>query len=94
MQVSLLSVMDVAAGLRLLLAPDFDQEYLRSANTGLGKLSGFQHAHSYPSCCCIFQCWCHVHTAESFHMLKPLSKKEARAIQISKSNITLELLQG
>ncbi len=49
MQVSLLSVMDVAAGLKLLLAANFDQEYLRSANTGLGKLSGFQHAYSYPS---------------------------------------------
>ncbi len=34
MQVSLLSVMDVAAGLKLFLAANFDQEFLRSANTG------------------------------------------------------------
>lgn len=36
----------------------------------------------------------HVHTAENFHMLRLLSEKEARAIQISKSNTTLDLLQG
>ena len=36
----------------------------------------------------------HVQTAGSFHTLRPLSEKEVRTIQISKSNITLELLQG
>ena len=87
--------MDVAAGLKLLLAANFDQEYLRSANTGLGKLSGSStliHIQVFAASFNVGHY--HVHTAESFHMLRPLSEKEARAIQISKSNITLELLQG